>query len=73
MNERLIYENLMRRFSDRCIVSSIHKLHLLPMFDWVYVFDHGKIIAQGQPAELLKEGGSLHHLWTREIKIPGVL
>ncbi|MFS6706504.1 ATP-binding cassette domain-containing protein, partial [Staphylococcus aureus] len=29
-NERQIYEELFRHFSDRCILSSIHKLHLLP-------------------------------------------
>ncbi|MDD5055422.1 MAG: ABC transporter ATP-binding protein [Candidatus Peribacteraceae bacterium] len=59
-NERAIYENLFRRFADRCIVSSIHKLHLLPMFEYVYVFTEGKITAEGTPEELMKEGGVLH-------------
>jgi len=61
MNERLIYENLFRRFADRCIISSIHKLHLLPLFDWVYVFQDGKITTEGTPAELLESGGVLAH------------
>lgn len=52
-NERLIYENLFRRFADRCVLSSIHKLHLLPLFDWVYVFRDGRITAEGTPAEIL--------------------
>ncbi len=52
-NERLIYENLFRRFADRCVVSSIHKLHLLPLFDRVYVFRDGRITAEGTPAEIL--------------------
>lgn len=65
-NERQIYENLFKRFRDRCIVSSLHKLYLLPMFDFVYVFKEGKVIATGTPTELLSEGGILFPLWKRE-------
>lgn len=65
-NERAIYEGLFRRFADRCIISSIHKLHLLPMFQYVYVFRDGKVVAEGAPVDLLKEGGMLHPLWVRE-------
>lgn len=65
-NERLIYENLFQKFADRCIVSSLHKLYLLPMFDEAYVFQDGQLIARGSPRELLAEGGILHPLWARE-------
>ncbi len=65
-NERAIYENLFKRFSDRCVVSSLHKLYLLPMFDEAYVFKDGEVVAYGTPQELLGEGGMLHPLWKRE-------
>lgn len=52
VNERAIYENLMKRFADRCIVSSIHKHHLLSFFDYVYVFADGKIVDEGTPGEI---------------------
>lgn len=65
-NERAIYENLFKKFADRCVVSSLHKLYLLPMFDEAYVFSDGKVIAHGTPKELLSENGALHSLWTRE-------
>jgi ABC-type bacteriocin/lantibiotic exporter with double-glycine peptidase domain len=52
VNERQIYENVLKKFSDRCIVSSIHKLYLLPFFDYVYVFADGKIVDQGTPREI---------------------
>ncbi len=68
-NERAIYENLFTKFADRCIVSSLHKLYLLPMFDEAYVFREGKVIAHGTPQELLNEGGILHPLWKREREI----
>lgn len=65
-NERHIYENLFKRFSDRCVVSSLHKLYLLPMFDEAYIFKDGAVVAHGTPQELLNEGGILHPLWKRE-------
>ncbi len=52
VNERHIYENMIRRFSDCCIVSSLHKRYLLPLFDYVYVFDAGKIVDEGTPEEV---------------------
>ncbi len=67
-NERHIYENLFQRFQDRCVVSSLHKLYLLPMFDEAYVFNNGAVVAHGTPQELLREGGVLHDLWARERK-----
>ncbi len=65
-NERVIYENLFTKFADRCVISSLHKLYLLPLFDEAYVFKDGKVIAHGSPKELLSEGGVLHPLWVRE-------
>lgn len=65
-NERAIYEGMFKHFQDRCIVSSVHKLHLLPMFDHAYVFRDGQIISEGTPDKLLNEGGVLHELWMRE-------
>jgi ATP-binding cassette, subfamily B, bacterial len=52
-NEKAIYENLFTRFSDRCIISSVHKPYLLPMFDRVYQFADGKIVRSGPPADFL--------------------
>ncbi len=65
-NERAIYENLFTKFSDRCVVSSLHKLYLLPLFDEAYVFQDGRVIAHDTPQALLGEGGILHPLWLRE-------
>lgn len=67
-NERLIYENIFARFKDRVIVSALHKLYLLPLFDTVYVFEEGKLIDKGTPKALLSEGGRLFPLWVQERK-----
>ena len=45
-NEKLIYEQIFSSYPEKCIVASIHKLHLLPMFDRVYVVDQGTIQEQ---------------------------
>lgn len=54
-NELKIYRNIFERFNDRTIISSIHRLHLLPMFDMIFYFDKGRIIASGTLEELKKD------------------
>jgi len=63
VNELKIYRNLFRHFASRCIISSVHRLHLLPMFDHIYVLDQGRVIEQGSFAELLKTEGRLSAMW----------
>ncbi len=53
-NELEIYENVFKIFSDKTIVSSIHRLHLLPLFDKIYLFHRGKIVDSGSYSELAK-------------------
>ncbi len=62
-NEHIIYENILRKFHHKCIVSAVHKIHLLDMFDYIYVFDDGRIVEQGDLQTLLKENGKLAQLW----------
>jgi len=54
-NEKLIYEQIFSSYPEKCIVASIHKLHLLPMFDRVYVVDQGTIQEQWSFNELLQK------------------
>lgn len=46
-NEQEIYDNIFKHWSNISIVSAIHKLHLLPMFDTILFFEQGRIVAQG--------------------------
>ncbi len=63
-NERVIYNNLLGTFrKDRCVVSTIHKLHLLEMFDVIYVLDNGKLVEVGSFTDLIAADGKLAHLW----------
>ena len=64
-NELLIYQNIFRAFSDRAIISSVHRLHLLPMFDRIYFFENGRIIASGTFVELLKNSKEFQEVWSK--------
>jgi ABC-type bacteriocin/lantibiotic exporter with double-glycine peptidase domain len=50
--ESQVYSRVFEAFPDACIVSSVHRLHLLDRFDEVLLMQEGRLIAQGSPAEL---------------------
>jgi ATP-binding cassette subfamily B protein len=50
--EARVYDNIFSALPNSCIVSSIHRLHLLERFDEVIVMHEGRVVAQG-PAALL--------------------
>lgn len=55
VNEKRIYENLLAQFSDRCVLSALHKFHLLPLFDEVLVFEEGRLVHSGPVEEYQPE------------------
>lgn len=52
VNEHLIYEAILREFRDVCVVSALHKFHLLELFDEVVVFQDGRIVQAGPTGSL---------------------
>jgi len=50
--EAEIYDRVMTAFAGACIVSSVHRLHLLRRFDTVLVMEDGRIVDSGAPDEL---------------------
>ena len=57
-NERLIFTGLLDAFRDRCLLAVTHRPNLITLFETVYVFQDGKIIEHGDPAETLEKQGS---------------
>lgn len=55
VNEIKIYQNIFNNFKDRTIISALHRLHLLKMFDYIYIFDKGKIVAEGTFDKIKRE------------------
>jgi len=50
--EAEIYDRLMSAFAGACIVSSVHRLHLLARFDTVVLMEQGRVIDSGAPDEV---------------------
>lgn len=65
-NEKKIHENIFKEFHDKTIISSIHRLHLLDKFDYIYMFDKGKIVGQGSFEEI-KKNPAFKKIWQRYI------
>jgi ATP-binding cassette, subfamily B, bacterial len=45
--EKMIYTNLFKSFENKAVVSSLHRLHLLTSFDYVYILKNGTVIDEG--------------------------
>jgi ABC-type multidrug transport system fused ATPase/permease subunit len=64
--ELLIYEKMFRDFHDKAAVSALHRLHLLRLFDVVYVLDRGRVVARGTLDELLASSRHFQELWKHQ-------
>lgn len=42
-----LYDKLFRAFADKAVISSLHRLHLLSQFDYVYILQNGRVIDEG--------------------------
>lgn len=67
INETAIYKDLFVTLTDKTIISTIHRLHLLDRFDQIYHFEKGKLLAHGTLAELL-ETPTFKKLWDKYSK-----
>ncbi|MBU1177886.1 ABC transporter ATP-binding protein/permease [Patescibacteria group bacterium] len=64
-NELQIYQNIFTAFPAKTILSAIHRLHLLPLFDKIIFFKDGKIVARGTFTELLEKSMEFQETWRR--------
>ena len=62
-NELKIYKSIFKEFKDMCVISSIHKLNLLNLFDIIYVFDNWKLIESWDLKILIGNKKFFSKLW----------
>ena len=67
-----IYDEIFKEFKNKTIISSVHRLHLLKMFDYIYMFEKGKVVAEGTLEEI-KKNPKFMYVWkiyglTKEIQ-----
>ncbi len=65
--ERNIYENLFECFKDKTVISSLHRLHLLHYFDYVYILKDGFVVDSGTFEELRRYSLVFKELWDHQI------
>ncbi|XWW45602.1 ABC transporter ATP-binding protein [Fibrella sp. USSR17] len=61
-----IYHNLLAAFADKAVVSSLHRLHLLPMFDYIYILRDGMIADEGTFVELRQRSVLFKEMWRHQ-------
>ena len=69
--ERLVQQALETVLKDRTAVIIAHRLSTVAVADRVLVLEHGRIIEDGTPAELMSRPGgryaALHHAWAESL------
>ena len=64
--ELKVYNNIFEKKKNSCVISVLHRLHLLSLFDYIYVFSEGKIVEEGTFSSLLKSSnGEFKRLWNQ--------
>ena len=70
-SERLVQQGLQTILADRTAVIIAHRLSTIEIADRVLVLEHGRVIEEGSPAELVgRRGGhyaALHQAWEESL------
>jgi len=64
--EAKIYQQLFKEFADKAILSTLHRLHLLPQFDYIYIMDQGKMVAEGTFEKLYATSEIFQEMWAHQ-------
>ncbi|MVM32370.1 ATP-binding cassette domain-containing protein [Spirosoma sp. HMF4905] len=67
--ELAIYRGLLKEFADKAIVSTLHRLHLLPLFDYIYIMQDGKIIDKGSFSDLRQHSSIFQEMWAHQKEV----
>lgn len=65
MTELAVYRNILAGFREKTIISSVHRLHLLSLFDRICVFENGRIVGSGTLQELITSCESFRLMWDK--------
>jgi len=64
--EAMIYDKLFKAFSDKALISSMHRLHLLGQFDYVYILRQGYVVDEGTFEHLRNNSPVFQELWKHQ-------
>jgi ABC-type multidrug transport system fused ATPase/permease subunit len=63
VTEARIYDGLLGALPAACVVSSVHRLHLLPRFDTIVLLDAGRVVDIGRLDELVERQPLFREMW----------
>ncbi len=70
VTEITVYRNILVAFRNKTVISTVHRLQLLPLFDRVCMFEKGRIVGSGTVQELLLSCPQFEALWNRQFVDP---
>ncbi len=62
-NEKEIFLGLLYHFSNRTIISSVHRLNLVPLFDKIVFMAQSNVLEVGTFSELIEAKGHFYRVW----------
>jgi ABC-type bacteriocin/lantibiotic exporter with double-glycine peptidase domain len=64
--EQQFYQQFFKKFPDKVIISTLHRLYLLPHFDYIYIIEHGEIVGEGSFQDLYERNEKFMDLWKHQ-------
>lgn len=64
--EKLIYHKMFQSFSGKVVISSLHRMHLLTQFDYIYILKDGHVIDEGTFRDLRIRSVPFQELWQHQ-------
>ncbi|MDM8177836.1 MULTISPECIES: ABC transporter ATP-binding protein [Olivibacter] len=61
-----IYQHLFEEFKEKALISSLHRLYLLPYFDYIYILQNGRIVDEGNFVDLKARSVLFDELWKHQ-------
>ncbi|MGV3558841.1 ABC transporter ATP-binding protein [Larkinella arboricola] len=61
-----IYHRMLTNFRGKAVISTLHRLHLLTMFDYIYILGNGHVIDEGSFVELRERSSTFQKMWEHQ-------
>jgi ATP-binding cassette, subfamily B, bacterial len=69
--EAAIYDKMFVEFSDKAVISTLHRLHLLSKFDYIYILQDGFLVDEGSFVQLRQNSALFKELWRHQETFTG--
>ncbi len=61
-----LYNKLFKAFNGKTVISSLHRLHLLTQFDYIYILSQGRVIEEGTFETLRYNSEVFREMWRHQ-------